>query len=48
MTTTVTESIGYRSMTAPRHSDLDALLRRVARSDADAFAALYDHTRSRV
>jgi RNA polymerase sigma-70 factor (ECF subfamily) len=29
-------------------SDLDALLRRVARRDADAFAALYDHTRSRV
>ena len=48
MTTTVAESIGYRSMTEPRHSDLDALLRRVARSDADAFAALYDHTRSRV
>jgi RNA polymerase sigma-70 factor (ECF subfamily) len=35
-------------MTSPRHSDLDVLLRRVARSDADAFAALYDHTRSRV
>ncbi|MGA8332127.1 MAG: ECF RNA polymerase sigma factor SigK [Mycobacterium sp.] len=36
-------------MTEPSHSsDLDALLRRVARRDADAFAALYDHTRSRV
>jgi RNA polymerase sigma-70 factor (ECF subfamily) len=36
-------------MTEPGHSsDLDALLRRVARRDADAFAALYDHTRSRV
>ncbi|MGH3958445.1 sigma-70 family RNA polymerase sigma factor [Mycobacterium sp.] len=29
-------------------SDLDALLRRVARRDGDAFAALYDHTRARV
>jgi RNA polymerase sigma-70 factor (ECF subfamily) len=29
-------------------SDLDALLHRVARRDTDAFAALYDHTRSRV
>jgi RNA polymerase sigma-70 factor (ECF subfamily) len=36
-------------MTGPRHSsDLDALLRRVARRDADAFAVLYDHTRARV
>jgi RNA polymerase sigma-70 factor, ECF subfamily len=49
MTTLVAESLGYRSMTRPRHlSDLDALLRRVARRDADAFAALYDHTRARV
>jgi RNA polymerase sigma-70 factor (ECF subfamily) len=49
MTTAVLESLGYRSMTGPRHSsDLDALLRQVARQDADAFAALYDHTRSRV
>ena len=49
MTTAVAESLGYRSMTEPGHSsDLDALLRRVARRDADAFAALYDHTRSRV
>jgi RNA polymerase sigma-70 factor (ECF subfamily) len=49
MTTAVLESLGYRSMTGPRHSsDLDALLRQVARRDADAFAALYDHTRSRV
>lgn len=29
-------------------TDLDALLRRVARRDVDAFAELYDHTRSRV
>jgi RNA polymerase sigma-70 factor (ECF subfamily) len=29
-------------------TDLDALLRRVARRDADAFAALYDDTRARV
>jgi RNA polymerase sigma-70 factor (ECF subfamily) len=36
-------------MTEARHgSDLDALMRRVARRDADAFAALYDQTRSRV
>jgi RNA polymerase sigma-70 factor, ECF subfamily len=49
MTTFVTEAIGYRSMTGPRHaSDLDALLRQVARRDADAFAALYDRTRARV
>jgi RNA polymerase sigma-70 factor, ECF subfamily len=49
MTTFVTEAISYRSMTGPRHaSDLDALLRQVARRDADAFAALYDRTRARV
>ena len=36
-------------MTAPSHgTDLDSLLRRVARGDADAFAGFYDHTRSRV
>jgi RNA polymerase sigma-70 factor, ECF subfamily len=29
-------------------AELDALLRRVARRDVDAFAALYDQTRSRV
>lgn len=29
-------------------TDLDVLLRRVARQDADAFAAFYDNTRSRV
>ncbi len=29
-------------------ADLDVLLRRVARQDADAFAAFYDATRSRV
>jgi RNA polymerase sigma-70 factor, ECF subfamily len=46
----VGERIGYRLMTgAPRlSSDLDALLRRVARRDAEAFAALYDNTRARV
>lgn len=51
MTTATVEGIGYRSMTGPPlrvSSDLDALLRRVARRDADAFAALYDHTRARV
>ena len=49
MTTLVADSIGYRPMTESRHaSDLDALLRQVARRDAEAFAALYDHTRSRV
>ena len=49
MTTLVAETLGYRSMTGPRHSsDLDALLRRVAGRDAEAFAALYDHTRTRV
>ena len=36
-------------MTGPRHSsDLDALMHRVARHDADAFAVFYDHTRARV
>jgi RNA polymerase sigma-70 factor (ECF subfamily) len=36
-------------MTGPRHSsDLDALLRQVARRDADAFAVLFDRTRARV
>ncbi|ORX16675.1 RNA polymerase subunit sigma [Mycolicibacterium wolinskyi] len=29
-------------------TELDALLRRVAQRDVDAFAAFYDHTRSRV
>jgi RNA polymerase sigma-70 factor, ECF subfamily len=49
MTTAVAESLSYWSMTGPRHSsDLDALLHRVARRDADAFALLYDNTRSRV
>ena len=49
MTTVVAETLGYRSMTGPRHShDLDALLRRVARRDAEAFAVLYDNTRTRV
>ncbi len=37
-------------MTGPRRlsSDLDALLRRVARGDRDAFAAVYDLTKTRV
>src|SRR6202453_5193572 len=37
-------------MTGPARlsSDLDALLRRVARSDRDAFAAVYDLTKARV
>jgi RNA polymerase sigma-70 factor (ECF subfamily) len=37
-------------MTGPRRpsSDLDALLRRVARGDRDAFAAVYDLTNTRV
>ncbi len=49
MTTLVAESLGYRPMTESIHgSDLDALLHQVARRDTDAFAALYDHTRSRV
>jgi RNA polymerase sigma-70 factor (ECF subfamily) len=33
---------------AGRASDLDALLRRVARQDVDAFARFHDDTRSRV
>ena len=49
MTTAVAERIGYRPMTEPRHgNELDSLLRRVARRDTEAFAALYDHTRARV
>jgi RNA polymerase sigma-70 factor (ECF subfamily) len=49
MTTLVAESLGYRPMTESRHgADLDALLHQVARRDTDAFAALYDQTKSRV
>src|SRR6202012_2137164 len=49
MTTAVAERIGYRPMTEATHgSELDSLLRRVARHDADAFAALYDRTKARV
>ena len=49
MTTAVAERIGYRPMTEASHgSELDSLLRRVARQDADAFAAFYEHTRARV
>ena len=29
-------------------ADLDALLRRVAQRDVEAFASFYDHTRARV
>lgn len=32
----------------PHNNDLDALLRRIARGDNDAFAAFYDHTKTRV
>jgi RNA polymerase sigma-70 factor, ECF subfamily len=47
--TAVLEPLGYRPMTAPRPgTDLDALLRQVARRDAQAFAGFYDHTRARV
>jgi RNA polymerase sigma-70 factor, ECF subfamily len=49
MMTAVAEPLSYRPMTRPRHnSDLDALLRQVARGDMDAFAALYDRSRARV
>jgi RNA polymerase sigma-70 factor, ECF subfamily len=50
MTSIAAQRLGYRSMTgAPRlSSDLDAVLRRVAGRDADAFAAFYDRTRARV
>jgi RNA polymerase sigma-70 factor (ECF subfamily) len=48
--TTIAERIVYLSMTGPSglSSELEALLNRVARSDADAFTALYDRTRARV
>jgi RNA polymerase sigma-70 factor, ECF subfamily len=50
MLTLAAEPIGCRLMTgAPRlSSDLDALLPRVARRDAEAFAAFYDRTKARV
>ncbi|BBZ70168.1 ECF RNA polymerase sigma factor SigK [Mycobacterium paraseoulense] len=43
-------ALGYRSMTGPPtpSEDLDALLHKVARGDRDAFAAVYDLTKSRV
>ncbi len=40
-----TDNNGHGVVTSP---DLDALLRRVAHHDSEAFAALYDATRSRV
>ena len=40
-----TDNNGQGMVTSP---DLDALLRRVAHHDSEAFAALYDATRSRV
>jgi len=49
MTAAVADRLCYRSMSGPRHStELDALLRRVAQHDVEAFAALYDATRARV
>jgi RNA polymerase sigma-70 factor (ECF subfamily) len=50
MTVVAERRIGYRSMTGPTRlsSDLDALLRRVARRDPEAFAQFYDRTGSRV
>src|SRR3981081_2157805 len=43
-------TIGYLVMTglAQMSSDLDVLLRQVARGDSEAFAAVYDLTKSRV
>jgi RNA polymerase sigma-70 factor (ECF subfamily) len=48
--TTVFLPLGYRSMARSPQvtNDLDALLRRVAAGDADAFAEFYDATRARV
>lgn len=48
--TAVRVTISYRSMTGPARisSDLDALLRRVADGDRDAFAVVYDLTKTRV
>lgn len=40
-----TDNNGHGMVTSP---DLDALLRRVAHQDPEAFAALYDATRSRI
>lgn len=42
--TTLAQPSTLRGVTA----DLDALLRRVAEQDVEAFAAFYDHTRARV
>src|SRR5262249_10180583 len=48
--TAVVLALRYRSVAgSPRvTNDLDALLRRVAAGDADAFAEFYDATRARV
>lgn len=50
MTTVAAAALGYRSMNGSpwQRSDLDALVRRVARRDVDAFAEFYDHTKARV
>jgi RNA polymerase sigma-70 factor, ECF subfamily len=44
LVTTIAQPSTLRGVTA----DLDALLRRVAEQDVEAFAAFYDHTRARV
>ena len=46
MTATALPQVGVRLRVVT--AELDALLRQVARRDADAFAAFYDQTRSRV
>ncbi|MEH3140271.1 MAG: sigma-70 family RNA polymerase sigma factor [Mycobacterium kyogaense] len=52
MTATLPVRSAVRAVAAARlplvTAELDALLRQVARQDVDAFAALYDQTRSRV
>ena len=46
--TAIEMTMSWRLGSAHVTTDLDALLRRVARQDADAFAAFYDATRARV
>lgn len=46
--TTSTDSLRAAARLPLVTAELDALLRQVARQDVDAFAALYDQTRSRV